>query len=118
MGGVVKIGRMFALECWCCGCKSRPAADEPTAARWAHLGHWDTPGQLDDGTSYEGYFRCPRCVDLNRWPLETQGWQRADMQADMQGPHWSLTDGPTIRLADGDQAADVTLDAMPDALVG
>lgn len=121
MGGVVKIGRMVALECWCCGCRSRPAPDEPTAARWAHLGHWDVPGQLPDGEPYEGYFRCPRCVDLNRWPLECGGWFAAFIgrPAGMSSEFCiAVGEGPVIRLADGDLAADVRLDAMPDALVG
>ena len=119
MGGVVKIGRMVALECHCCGCRSRPAPDEPTAARWAYLGHWDVPGHLPDGEPYEGYVRCPVCVKADRWPLETQGWQPVTGAAlDDDGPRYNfLSDGPTIRLADGDLAADVLLDAMSDVPV-
>ena len=119
MGGVVKIGRKVALECYCCGCKSRPAPDEATAARWAYLGHWDVPGQRPDGEPYEGYCLCPACVKVGRWPLECDGWQRvAGAAVEDDGPRYNfLGDGPVIRLADGDLAADVRLDAMPDALI-
>ena len=121
MGGVVKIGRKFALECWCCGCRSRPAPDEPTAARWAHVGHWDVPGQLPDGEPYEGYFRCPRCVDLNRWPLECDGWFGVGVAVVVAAMDCdTATDemrGPTIRLADGDDAVTLPLDEVPEALI-
>ena len=89
--------RMPVVRCDRCHNEARPGESVYEAWRNARLCGWDIPaGEIDDWI--EGFWLCPACRKADRWP--------------------GACDRMTIRLADGDHAADVRLDAMPDALVG
>lgn len=115
---MVKTGRLYVPVCDCCGCRGRMAQTEAIAARWAHIGRWDTPGPEAADDCCAWWFRCPKCVKANRWPLDCDGWQEAGVSTSPSVVFHLDGDGPTIRLADGDLTVTGPLDALHDALVG
>lgn len=112
--------------CCCCGAIGPVGLTAFLCNYRARKQEWETPGVNRDGEPEDGCVRCPLCVAADVWPYEycVPEWhggpaiRRGDNADAFDAWRAAQADAnDTIRLADGDEAADVRLDAMPDALV-